>query len=107
MDFLSQHWFQIITLVILGGGWLVQHGASKQRNTTVVEEIGKLTKKVGDLEEKVDADIKNFQAHVANPDIHVNSIMMKLFDERFDFIKQQQADTRTDISRLENILTSK
>lgn len=85
----------------------MQHGASKQRNENVVAEIAKLGERFEDLEEKVDTDIANFQSHTANGDIHVNSLMMKLFDERFDFIKQQQVDTRNDIQRIENILTSR
>jgi hypothetical protein len=106
-EFLSQNWFHFVTIAVLIGGWLVRSGAEKQRNTQLIEELGKVSNRIDDLENTMDTAEKAFHAHAGNADIHVNAMLLRLFDERFDFMKQQQLDTRHDIQRIENLLTAK
>ncbi len=97
MEWLSANWFSILTLVGVLGGWLIHYGTSKQRN-------GQVIKDVGEIKTTLDAVCEQFNAHALNADVHVNHLLLKLFDERFATISANVGDARTDIQRIETML---
>lgn len=100
MEWLAANWFQLITLLGVILSWAVHYGISTARQAAMSE-------KFEEMEEKLDAMDKTFQVHTTNSDIHVSHTLLKLFDERSDFIKQQFADMRNDVQRIEGLLTAK
>ncbi len=96
-EWLIQNWFQLFTLFGIVISWAVHYGISKARWESMSERVSEMEKMLNDMD-------KSFQVHTANSDIHVSHVLLKLFDERFDFIKQQTAETRNDIQRVEAIL---
>lgn len=100
MEWFSANWFQILTLLGVIVTQAVSHGVARAERHRMADDLGK-------LRQDVDAIAHDFQIHATNPDVHVNHILLKLFDERFDAIKTEQADTRIDVQRIETLLTSK
>lgn len=97
MEFLQANWFSVLTLIGVIGGWLIHYGTSKQRNGQLIEEVG-------EIKEKLDQVCEQFNAHALNADVHVNHLLLKLFDERFATISANVGDARTDIQRIETML---
>lgn len=97
MEWLSQNWFQLFTLLGVIVSWAVHYGISKARWEAMSIKVGELEKTLTDMD-------KNFSVHTTNSDIHVSPTLLKLFDERFDFIKLQAHETRADIQRVEELL---
>ncbi len=90
MEWFAQNWFSFFTLVILAGGWLVQMGVLKS--------------KIAVMEKTLESVCDKFNDHCTNTDLHVNKLLMTLFDERFASIKKEQSETRQDVKRIENML---
>ena len=87
MDWLTQNWFQLLTLVCVVIGWAITYGRQK-------EETAQICKKVEDLEKEVEKITTTINNHNANSDIHVNARLTLLLDERFSAL-------RSDVQRLE------
>lgn len=119
MDFLANNWFSIFTVVCLIGSGCFHYGVSKQRNTQTAKAVDELKAammaeshklethiehKVEAISSAVKANADAIQRHTGNADIHVSSLLMELFKTRHDFVVQQMADTRNDISRIEQQL---
>jgi len=98
-EWLANNWFQVLTLLGIVVSWAVHYGISSARWKGVGD-------KVDEMEKTLDQMDKTFQMHCNNGDIHVSHTLLKLFDERADFIKQQFADMRNDVQRIEGILTA-
>ena len=90
MDWLSQNWFSVVSLLILAGGFLMQMGGLKSKITEMEKTLTTVCDKLGE--------------HCSNPDLHVNKLLMTLFDERFASIKKEQSETRSDVKRIETLL---
>lgn len=71
------------------------------------EKMQQVIDKVDELEQRFDAAVEGFNKHCSNPDIHINQILLKLFDERFDTIRLAQQRHTTDIQRIEVMLQQK
>jgi hypothetical protein len=97
MEWLLANLFSILTLVGVVGGWLIHYGTSRQRNGQVIKEVG-------EIKTKLDTVCEQFNAHALNADVHVNHLLLKLFDERFATISANVGDARTDIQRIETML---
>lgn len=61
---------------------------------------------MNEMEDKLEAAVRSINSHAANNDIHISHLLLKLFDERFESIRVAQAETRTDVQRIEVILTA-
>ncbi len=99
MEWFGQNWFQILTAIGVVVSWAVHYGISAARWTAIKE-------KVNEMEDTLDGVQSSINVHTANSEIHVSHTLLKLFDERSDYIKQQFTDTRNDIQRLEGLLAS-
>lgn len=99
-EWLAANWFQVLTCVGIFGGWLIHYGVSKANRDA-------MSKKVGDLEDKFVGMDQRMTLHTTDSGIHVNQTLLQLFKERADYSKQQFADVRKDIERIENILTQR
>lgn len=98
MEWLGSNWFQLVTLLGVIVSWAVHYGISTARWAA-------MSSKVDELEKTLDGVEKTFQLHCNNSEIHVSHTLLRLFDERSDFIKQQFADMRNDVQRIEGLLT--
>lgn len=90
MEWLAQNWLSVLTVAASCGGWLVQMGVFKS--------------KMAEMEKTLETVCNKFNEHCTNPDIHVNKLLITLFDERFASIKKEQSETRSDVKRIENLL---
>ena len=90
MEWLSQNWFSVLTVVFVVGCSLMQTGVFKSKITA--------------MEKTLESVCNKFNEHCSNPDLHVNRLLMTLFDERFASIKKEQSETRQDVKRIENLL---
>lgn len=90
MEWFQQNWFSVVSLLLVAGGWLVQMGVFKS--------------KMAVMEKNLENVCEKFNEHCTNPDLHVNKLLMTLFDERFASIKKEQSETRSDVKRIENLL---
>src|SRR5438477_13081489 len=98
-EWLSQNWFQVVTLAGVVLSWAVHYGISHARWDA-------MSKKVDEIEKQLVEMDKSFQVHTNNSDIHVSPTLLQLFNERAKYIelqfldtRQQFADTRADIQR--------
>ena len=98
MEWLSTNWFQLITLLGVILSWAVHYGISAARWAA-------MSKQVDEMESNIDSMDKRFQVHTTNSEIHVSHTLLKLFDERSEYIKSQFAEMRNDVQRIENLLT--
>lgn len=125
-EFLSNNWFSIFTVVAVICGTAVNYGMSKQRGIQTAEavadvkgavaEVKTAVKKETDTLEsyfkgeidavygRVAANTLAVQQHINNSEAHVTGMFLELLKTRHEFVSQQLADTRSDISRLESIL---
>ena len=90
MEWFAQNWFSVFSLAVVVAGWLVQMGVLKS--------------KMVEMEKTLETVYNKFNEHCTNPDLHVNKLLMTLFDERFASIKKEQSETRQDVKRIENLL---
>ncbi len=90
MEWFASNWFSFFSLVIVASGWLVQ--------------MGVLWAKIAEMEKTLEIVGNKFNEHITNPELHVNKLLMTLFDERFGTIKKEQTETRNDVKRIENML---
>lgn len=97
MDFLTANWFSLLMLAILVMDRAITRGKRDEKMQQVID-------KVEEIETVLDEAVKRFNEHCTNPDIHINQILMRLFDERFSGVRKELADTRTDIQRIEHML---
>lgn len=100
MEWFSQNWFQVLTLMGIVLSWAVHYGISTQKWAS-------MAKKVDLIENTLNEVQKSFSLHTNNSEIHVSVTLLQLLNERSDYIKQQFADTRADIQRIEALLNGR
>ena len=98
-EWLSVNWFQVLTLLGIAFSWAVHYGISTAKWKAMAD-------KVDEIEATLEAIQTKFDLHTQNGLIHVSPTLLQLFDERSDYVKQQFADTRNDISRIENMIAT-
>jgi adenosine deaminase len=97
MEFLQANWFSFLMLAVLVIDRAWTRGKRDEKMQQVID-------KVSEIETKLDTASENFNKHCQDPDIHINKILLKLFDERFEAIKKDVGEGRTDIQRVETML---
>jgi hypothetical protein len=83
MDFLQANWFQILTLAIFVGGWLISKGKRDEQMKQLIDAVKKIDEKQDETETDLAAHVQTFNTHVADPDLHVNRNLRELLDNRF------------------------
>jgi hypothetical protein len=99
MDFLQANWFSLLAIA----AYVVDRIITRAKRD---EKIDQLIRKMAETEAKMERAITTMDAHIANPDIHVNTLLLKLFDERFESMIKEQSETRIDVQRIESMLTN-
>jgi hypothetical protein len=97
MEFLQGNWFSLLLVAAYIGERIITWAKRDAKFDRVIE-------KMAEADIKMERAIKTIDSHIADPNVHVNAILLKLFDERFDYMKKEQNDTRTDIQRIESLL---
>ncbi|MBK8468106.1 MAG: hypothetical protein IPL32_20015 [Chloracidobacterium sp.] len=93
-EWLATNWFQVLTLLGIVFSWAVHYGISTARWKSMSDKVDEMEVTLNNMQ-------SSFQVHTANSEIHISGTLLKLFDERSDFIKQQFSETRADIQRIE------
>ena len=108
-SFWATNWFNVVTIFVLLGGWLVHYGISKQKNEQTIQAVNdlkrELKEEVEQLARGMTANTSAIATHAANSDIHITSMFAELLKLRHDFLIQQMNDCRSDIQRIESMLT--
>jgi hypothetical protein len=72
MEFLQSYWFQILTLAIIAGGWLISKGKRDEQMKQIIDAVAKFDEKLDETATDFDLHVEIFNKHVADPDLHVN-----------------------------------
>lgn len=109
-EWLAQNWFQLFAVVSMLLSWAVHYGISTQKWKATDVRVGtletELKKCVDDIEKKIDGLQASFAIHTTNSEVHVSPTLLQLFHERSEFMKLQLHETRSDIQRIEGLLTA-
>jgi hypothetical protein len=110
MEFLQGNWFSILAVAAYVVTELVKRGKKDQKMDGVSEKLDTFVKdvmtSVQSLATSFAAHERRFNEHVANSDIHVTEMLLELLKERHDYNKNEFSNTRTDIQRVESMLSS-
>jgi hypothetical protein len=117
MEFLQGNWFSILVI----GAYVIERVVTWAKKDAQAESLakkvedsdGKMTAAVKAIDVKMDEyleamseHIKAFNLHVADTDMHITPMLIELLKERHDYSKNEFANTRTDIQRVETMLSS-
>lgn len=110
MEWLGQNWFQLFAVASMLLSWAVHYGISTQKWKATEKRVNSLEVKlqqcVTDIERKIDGIQASFAIHTTNSEVHVSPTLLQLFHERSEFMKLQLTETRSDIQRIEGLLTA-
>lgn len=119
MDFLQGNWFSLLTVISVGVGYLWRRGKRDGKMDEVISKVdgfekvieSKIKQSADGVSNKIDqvtmalaSHERKFNDHVANKDIHVTDMLLELLKERHDYNKNEFANTRTDIQRVESLI---
>src|SRR5689334_21578571 len=106
MEFLQGNWFSILLVAVYVAERLITWAKQGER-------MEQMIKKVTDVEEKIDEaartfgeHVDSFNQHVSDSSIHVTDMFQQLLHERNEYMKQQFAETRSDVQRIETLLNN-
>jgi hypothetical protein len=110
MDFLQGNWFSLLCVAVYVVAELIKRGRKDQKAAGVSKKVDELAvsfvKSMDTLSASFAAHERKFNDHVANSDIHVTDMLLELLKERHDYNKNEFANTRTDIQRVETMLST-
>jgi glutamine synthetase len=76
----------------------VSYGVAKAKAQEVIN-------KVAEMEKTVETFVGKFYTHANDSSMHLTPSLMDLLKERNDYVKTELANTRTDVQRIEQMLS--
>jgi hypothetical protein len=106
MEFIQGNWFSIVMLAIVVIERAISYGVAKAKVEEIINNVAEVKNTVAEVKSTAETGMSRFYSHANDSSIHVTPTLVELLKERNDYVKNELANTRADVQRIENMLGS-